>query len=81
MRHLSSVDRRGRKLGLRNTNAAVRAVEHGVETLEEGLTVDEVEALATVSPYVSDDEVNAVRVSPDRTVERTLQWVVGSVSS
>ena len=37
----------------------------GVEALEEGLAVDEVEALAGVTAEVADDEVDGVGVATD----------------
>lgn len=46
--------------------------EDGIEPLEEGHTVDEVQALSSGSTDAVDDEVNTVGITTDRTVERPL---------
>ena len=43
-----------------------------VETLEEGLAIDEVETLARVAAEVTDDEVDVARAAADVGVEGTL---------
>lgn len=55
------------------TDPLVGGVEDGVETLKEGLAVDEVETLAGVSAEVTDDEVHAVGIATNSSVEVTLQ--------
>lgn len=67
------VARRGREGSIGDADSAVRGVENGVEALEPRLAVDEVEALTARSADVADDEVDAVRVSADRGVERALE--------
>lgn len=53
------------------TNTFVGVVEDAVETLEECVTVDEVETLARVRSEVTDNEVDAGVGSTDVAVERT----------
>lgn len=51
----------------------MRHTEDRVEPLEEGLAVDEVEALARVTAEVTDDEVHVAGGAANERVERALQ--------
>ena len=57
--------------GRREADLRVGGIEDGVESLEERVAVDEVEALAGVAADVADDEVDVVRRAADRAVQRT----------
>ena len=70
--HPSLVRSRGRERSRREADTAVRAVEDGVEALQERQAVDEVEALARVRAEVGDDQVDAVLVAADGRVELQL---------
>lgn len=52
------------------TDALVGGIEDGVETLEEGVAVDEVETLARVRAEVVDDEVDGAGGATDVGVQR-----------
>ena len=59
-----------RVLGRRKANTRVGRVEDGVETLEERVPVDEVEALAGVAADIAHDEVDVVGGAADRAIQR-----------
>lgn len=52
-------------------NATIRNVENRVETLEECIPVDKVEAFSTGGAQVSDNQVDIVRCTADGSVECT----------
>jgi hypothetical protein len=59
--------------GLGEADALSGGVEDGVEALEEGIAVDEVETLTGVGAEVADDEVDAARDTTDISVERARE--------
>lgn len=61
---------RERRVG--ETDAVVRGVEDSVETLQERLTVDKVEALAAGSADRANDQVDVVSDASDGRVESAL---------
>ena len=56
----------------------VRSIVDGVETLEEGQAVDEVETLAAVGAEVTDDEVDTVGAATNSSVQVTLEGLYSS---
>lgn len=64
------VDRCLRIVCLREAELPIGAVVHGVKALEEGVAVDEVEALAGRGAQVGYDEVQTIRRATDRLVQR-----------
>ena len=59
-----------RKRSRGQTDTVVGSVEDGVEALEEGKAVDEVEALARVRSKIPNDEVNVSGGAADCSVQR-----------
>ena len=70
---MRSVGRGSRERSGCKTNAPAGRVEDGVEALEEGHAVDEVEALARRGANRADDEEDFVRVTTNSRVQRALE--------
>lgn len=62
-------DRRSVKC-IGKSNAMIGSVIHRVEALEEGIPVDEVQALARVGTNICDNEIYIVRHAADLSVQR-----------
>ena len=74
--HLLSQQSVGRRIGVRGrckADARVGGVEDGVEALQEGVAVDEVETLAGRCASRADDEIDVVGAATDGGVKRTLR--------
>ena len=63
----------------RGAGSGAGLTEDRVEPLEEGLAVDEVEALARVAAEVADDEVHVARAAADVRVEGALSGAASAV--
>ena len=63
----------------RGAGSSAGLTEDRVEPLEEGLAVDEVEALARVAAEVADDEVHVARAAADVRVEGALSGAASAV--
>ena len=76
-----SVGRRSRERSGRKADTPASGVEDGVEALEEGHAVDEVEALARRGANRADDEEDFIRVAADSRVQSALEGTCESVRS